>query len=82
MQRKISSAAKNSSKQQKQARSSVTLSATKPRPAILQADEYQILDAIQHRVLWLSTLIVHHANTRPNPDDIKVGGIKHHRHPW
>lgn len=34
-----------------------------------------ILDAIQRRVLWLSTLIVHHANTvRPNADGSKVGG--------
>ncbi|WP_126631964.1 1-deoxy-D-xylulose-5-phosphate synthase N-terminal domain-containing protein [Dictyobacter alpinus] len=43
--------------------------------AILQADEYHALDAIQHRVLWLSTWMIHHANAlRPNPDDLKVGG--------
>jgi pyruvate dehydrogenase E1 component len=30
---------------------------------------------IQQRVLWLSTLIVHHANkVRPNPTGLKVGG--------
>ena len=33
------------------------------------------LDEIQGRVLWLSTLIVHHANkVRPNPTGAKVGG--------
>jgi pyruvate dehydrogenase E1 component len=33
------------------------------------------LDAIQRRVLWLATAIVHHANrVRPNPSGIKVGG--------
>ena len=42
---------------------------------ILTPDEYRVLDAIQRRVLWLSTLIIHHANhVRPNPDDLKVGG--------
>ncbi|HVA89282.1 MAG TPA: 1-deoxy-D-xylulose-5-phosphate synthase N-terminal domain-containing protein [Chloroflexota bacterium] len=41
----------------------------------LDPSEYQVLEAIQRRVLWLSTLIVHHANhVRPNPDDLKVGG--------
>ncbi|GLV55294.1 1-deoxy-D-xylulose-5-phosphate synthase [Dictyobacter sp. S3.2.2.5] len=74
MQRKISTTAKNSSKQQKQVRSAATPSAMELRPAPLEADEYQVLDSIQRRVLWLSTLIVHHANTRPNADDLKVGG--------
>jgi pyruvate dehydrogenase E1 component len=33
------------------------------------------LDAIQRRLLWLATAIVHHANrVRPNPSGIKVGG--------
>src|SRR5215475_6082315 len=33
------------------------------------------LDSIQKRVLWLATLMVHHANqVRPNPDGVKVGG--------
>jgi pyruvate dehydrogenase E1 component len=41
----------------------------------LSSDDYQILDAIQRRVLWLSTLIIHHANHgRPGSDDLKVGG--------
>ncbi len=34
-----------------------------------------VLDSIQRKVLWLSTYLVHHANTlRPNPDGTKVGG--------
>ncbi|GCE24038.1 hypothetical protein KDK_78380 [Dictyobacter kobayashii] len=74
MQRKISTPATKRSTQQKPKASSVTPAATEPRQAILQPDEYQILDNIQRRVLWLSTLIVHHANTRPSADDIKVGG--------
>src|SRR5262245_29879047 len=42
--------------------------------AITEA-ELARLDAIQRRVLWLSALMVHHANqVRPNPDGTKVGG--------
>jgi transketolase len=29
---------------------------------VLSPEEYRILDAIQRRVLWLSTLMIHHAN--------------------
>jgi pyruvate dehydrogenase E1 component len=37
--------------------------------------DLDVLDAIQRRVLWLATAIVHHANrVRPNPSGIKVGG--------
>jgi len=33
------------------------------------------LDEVARRVLWLSTLMIHHANhVRPNPSGIKVGG--------
>jgi len=33
------------------------------------------LEALQRRILWLSTYLVHHANSvRPNPDGTKVGG--------
>jgi len=32
------------------------------------------LESVQRRVLWLSAQLVHHANTRPNPDGTKVGG--------
>src|SRR5690349_12193245 len=43
--------------------------------SLLSQEEYRILDAIQRRVLWLSTQMIHHANNvRPNPDDLKVGG--------
>src|SRR5262245_1832373 len=33
-----------------------------------------LLDSVQRRVLWLATSMVHHANTRPNPDGTKIGG--------
>jgi pyruvate dehydrogenase E1 component len=34
-----------------------------------------VLRAVEQRVLWLATAIVHHANrVRPNPDGLKVGG--------
>lgn len=35
----------------------------------------ETLEQIQQRVLWLATLMIHHANhVRPNPDGVKVGG--------
>ncbi|MDQ3779650.1 MAG: pyruvate dehydrogenase [Chloroflexota bacterium] len=38
-------------------------------------DDLATLEAIERRILWLSTLIVHYANNvRPNPDKSKVGG--------
>jgi pyruvate dehydrogenase E1 component len=44
------------------------------RTDALQAD-LDVLDAVQRRVLWLATAIVHHANrVRQNPSGIKVGG--------
>jgi pyruvate dehydrogenase E1 component len=44
-----------------------------PDMGLLPSEEYSILDAIQQRVLWLCTLMIHHANhVRPNPDDLKV----------
>ena len=37
--------------------------------------DLQILQAIERRVLWLSTYMIHHANKiRQNPDGLKVGG--------
>jgi pyruvate dehydrogenase E1 component len=40
-----------------------------------RADKIATLDAIQKRVLWLATWMVHHANNvRANPDGTKVGG--------
>ncbi len=39
------------------------------------ADELAALRSIEQRVLWLSTAMIHHANSvRPNPDRTKVGG--------
>jgi pyruvate dehydrogenase E1 component len=34
----------------------------------------EALRAVERRVLWLATSMVHAANTRPNPSGIKVGG--------
>ena len=43
-------------------------------PAIGGID-FEALREIERRVLWLSTMIVHHANNvRPSPDKSKVGG--------
>jgi pyruvate dehydrogenase E1 component len=37
--------------------------------------DLDVLDAVQRRVLWLATAIVHHANrVRPNASGVKVGG--------
>jgi pyruvate dehydrogenase E1 component len=37
--------------------------------------DIEVLDAVQRRVLWLATAIVHYANrVRPNASGIKVGG--------
>jgi pyruvate dehydrogenase E1 component len=37
--------------------------------------ELEVLDAVQRRVLWLATSIVHHANrVRRTPSGVKVGG--------
>jgi pyruvate dehydrogenase E1 component len=37
--------------------------------------EIEVLDAVQRRVLWLATSIVHHANrVRQTPSGVKVGG--------
>jgi pyruvate dehydrogenase E1 component len=33
-----------------------------------------VLERIQRKILWLSTWMVHHANSRPNADGTKVGG--------
>ena len=42
---------------------------------IISTDELTTLKAIERRVLWLATNMIHHANhIRPNPDNSKVGG--------
>ncbi len=44
-------------------------------PAAERREDLAVLDAVQRRVLWLATAMVHHANhVRPNPSGIKVGG--------
>ncbi|NJK79871.1 MAG: pyruvate dehydrogenase [Chloroflexaceae bacterium] len=44
-------------------------------PPTLEPEHLATLDTIQRRVLWLATMMVHHANNvRPNPDGTKVGG--------
>src|SRR5262245_47545525 len=48
----------------------------RPAPDDRNGAEYlAALDAIQRRVLWLASYMVHYANhMRPNPEKIKVGG--------
>jgi Pyruvate dehydrogenase complex, dehydrogenase (E1) component len=44
-------------------------------PVAITPERLAVLDAIQRRILWLATLMVHHANhVRPNPDGTKIGG--------
>src|SRR5258705_2794444 len=45
-----------------------------PMPPRAGAVPLALLESIQKRVLWVSAHLVHHANTRPNPDGTKVGG--------
>src|SRR6266566_1844324 len=46
------------------------MAATAQRPSMLAT-----LEAVQDRVLWLATSIVHHANkVRSTPSGVKVGG--------
>ena len=44
-------------------------------PSQLPAVDLAVLEAVQSRVLWLATSIVHHANkVRQTPSGVKVGG--------
>src|SRR4051794_41449117 len=44
-------------------------------PPVETAAELAVLDAVQRRVLWLATSIVHFANrVRETPSGVKVGG--------
>ncbi|MEV8249855.1 pyruvate dehydrogenase [Microbacterium sp. NPDC076768] len=46
-----------------------------PATAIDSRADLRALAAIEQRVLWLSTSMIHHANrVRPNPSGLKVGG--------
>ncbi|MER3484952.1 MAG: pyruvate dehydrogenase, partial [Chloroflexota bacterium] len=41
----------------------------------IEPERLAALQEIERRMLWLSTLMVHHANhVRPNPDKTKIGG--------
>src|SRR5690606_16823570 len=41
----------------------------------VDADEVACLEALQRKILWLSSWMIHNANhLRPNPDGVKVGG--------
>src|SRR5262249_11285347 len=53
-----------------------TMAIPRRRPAALAgADRLQILQALERKVLWLSTWMIHNANhLRPNRDGLKVGG--------
>ena len=58
-------------------RSQETIARVKTQAAKRSADasELDILQNIQDRVLWLSTYMIHYANSiRENPDGVKVGG--------
>ncbi len=44
-------------------------------PADVEADTLEFLKALERKVLWLSTYMIHHANhVRPKTDALKVGG--------
>jgi pyruvate dehydrogenase E1 component len=44
-------------------------------PNPITPGDLEVLQAIERRVLWLSTYMIHHANKiRANPDGLKVGG--------
>jgi pyruvate dehydrogenase E1 component len=46
-----------------------------PERAVRGANDHEILEAIQNRILWLAVRMVHEANVvRPNHDGLKVGG--------
>ncbi len=51
-----------------------TIATTHPQ-LLPEGGEFEALKNIEQRLLWLSTLMIHHANNvRPNPDKTKVGG--------
>ena len=52
-----------------------TTSRSASGPISSTPDTIATLEAIEKRVLWISTYMIHYANkTRLNPDDMKVGG--------
>src|ERR1700676_1726124 len=45
------------------------------RPEVVAAEHLRCLTALERKVLWLSTWMIHNANhLRPNRDGLKVGG--------
>lgn len=49
--------------------------ATQSSPAAAAEPDLEVLGAVERRVLWLATSIVHHANkVRETPSGVKVGG--------
>lgn len=57
----------------------MTVAETRPAngndPVLDRGKELALLEAVEQRVLWLSTAIIDHANrVRPNPSGLKVGG--------
>ena len=55
--------------------STATSAEVAPTPTAPITPDHDALRAIERRVLWLATSIVHHANrVRPNPSGVKVGG--------
>jgi pyruvate dehydrogenase E1 component len=53
----------------------MTVDATAAAPDPTGAVDLEVLDAVQRRVLWLATSIVHHANkVRTTASGVKVGG--------
>ncbi|UGT61832.1 transketolase-like TK C-terminal-containing protein [Nocardia asteroides] len=53
----------------------VAPSITSALPSATGDPDFDALESIERRLLWLSTSIVHHANrVRPNPTGLKVGG--------
>src|SRR5581483_28637 len=48
---------------------------TAPAQPVVAGSDLAVLEAVQQRVLWLATSIVHHANKiRTTPSGVKVGG--------
>lgn len=75
MSRDASSTATNQAYEDHRHRQEASLDLSGPEELLLAPEDLRILDAIQRRVLWLCTFMIHHANhVRPNTDDLKVGG--------
>jgi pyruvate dehydrogenase E1 component len=75
MSRDASSTAINESYENIRHRQETPPDLSGPEELLLPPEDLRILDAIQRRVLWLCTFMIHHANhVRPNTEDLKVAG--------